>query len=115
MAIYHITSNEEWSYQFPLGTYTPANFLKDGFIHCSTKAQFQPVANRFYRGQSGLVILEIDPAKLDQRVVYENLEGGSELFPHIYSPLPISAVEKVYTLFVNPDQSFDFTQVFQES
>lgn len=115
MAIYHITPNEEWSSQFPLGTYTPANFVKDGFIHCSTKTQVQTVANRFYRGQSGLVILEINPYQLDPQVVYENLEGGSELFPHIYSLLPISAVEKVYTLFVKPDQSFDFTQVFQES
>ncbi len=114
MAIYHITSNEEWSNQILLGTYTPTNFLKDGFIHCSTKAQIQTVANRFYRGQSGLVILEINPSKLGQQVVYENLEGGSELFPHIYRQLPISAVEKVYTLFVKPDQSFDFMQVFQE-
>lgn len=114
MNIYHITLNEEWSTQFPSGTYTPANFLKDGFIHCSTKAQVQAVADRFYRGQPGLVILEIAPLKLGQQVVYENLEGGSELFPHIYGALPISAVEKVYTLFVKPDQSFDFTQVFKE-
>lgn len=115
MNIYHITSNEEWSNQFPLGKYTPVNFHKDGFIHCSTKAQVQAVAERFYRGQSGLVILEIDPSTLGQQIVYENLDGGSELFPHIYGPLLISAVNKVYTLFVKPDQSFDFTQVFQES
>jgi len=115
MYIYHITSNEEWLSQSPLGSYSPANYLKDGFIHCSTRDQVQPVADRFYHGQPGLVVLEIDPSNLGQQVVYENLEGGSELFPHIYSPLPISAVEKVYTLFVKSDQSFDFTKVFQES
>lgn len=115
MPIYHITSKEEWLNQSPPGTYTPANFLNDGFIHCSTRDQVLPVADRFYHGQPGLVILEIDPSKLGQHIVYENLEGGSELFPHIYSALPVSAVEKVYTLLVKPDQSFDFTQVFQEA
>ena len=31
-------------------------------------------------------------------VVAENLEGGEELFPHIYGPIPITAVTEVSML-----------------
>ena len=66
----------------------------DGFVHCSTQPQVIPVANRFYIGQSDLVLLAIDESKLHSKVVYENLEGGIELFPHIYSPIPLTAIKE---------------------
>ena len=31
-------------------------------------------------------------------MVAENLEGGEELFPHIYGPIPITAVTEVSML-----------------
>jgi uncharacterized protein (DUF952 family) len=43
-----------------------------------------------------LVLLEIDRAKLRCNVIDENLEGGTELFPHIYGAVPMSAVIRVH-------------------
>jgi len=40
-------------------------------------------------------VFEIDPARLPCRVVEENLEGGEEIFPHIYGRLPMSAVVRI--------------------
>jgi mannose-6-phosphate isomerase-like protein (cupin superfamily) len=42
------------------------------------------------------VLLEIDRSKVPRKVVDENLDGGSDLFPHIYGPLPLDAVVTVH-------------------
>jgi uncharacterized protein (DUF952 family) len=44
------------------------------------------------------VVFEIDPALLSCKVIDENLEGGIELFPHIYGRLPMSAVTRIQKL-----------------
>jgi uncharacterized protein (DUF952 family) len=93
--IYHITSKHEASEAQKAGTYAPAAFEREGFIHCSYANQVMAVANRIFKGRPDLVLLEIDPAALDCRVIDENLEGGSELYPHIYGRLKMSAVMRV--------------------
>ena len=93
--IYHITSKHEASEAQKAGTYAPAAFEREGFIHCSYANQVIAVANRIFKGRPDLVLLEIDPAALDCRVIDENLEGGSELYPHIYGRLKMSAVMRV--------------------
>jgi uncharacterized protein (DUF952 family) len=90
--IYHITGKSNWEEALKSGTYQADTLLTQGFIHCSTHTQVIPVANRFYHGQKGLVLLSIDPAKLNSALVWENLEGGKEDFPHIYGPLNLDAV-----------------------
>lgn len=91
-AIYHITSATAASEAKQSGHYVPEGFAVEGFIHCSYAHQVQGVLNRIFQGRSGLVLLEIDPSLLPCPVVDENLEGGTELFPHIYGRLPMSAV-----------------------
>jgi uncharacterized protein (DUF952 family) len=90
--IYHITTEPEAREARAAGSYAPRAFAREGFIHCSYSHQVASVANRIFKGQRNLVVFEIDPARLDCRVVDENLEGGAELFPHVYGRLPMSAV-----------------------
>jgi uncharacterized protein (DUF952 family) len=94
--IYHITSKQEASEAQRTGTYTPAAFASEGFIHCSYSHQVMAVANRIFRGQRHLVLLEIDPSALDSRVIDENLEGGTELYPHVYGHLRMSDVIRIH-------------------
>lgn len=96
--IFHITSKREASEAARSGEYKPDAFALEGFIHCSYAHQVIATANRIFRGRRDLVVLEIDPAALDCRVVDENLEGGSELFPHIYGRLKMAAVVQVREL-----------------
>jgi uncharacterized protein (DUF952 family) len=93
--IYHITSAVQAAAARESGQYIPEGFAREGFIHCSYRHQISGVVSRLFQGRTGLVLLEIDPSKLDCAVINENLEGGSELFPHIYSHLPMSAVVRV--------------------
>ena len=94
--LFHITTAEEAAGAMETGKYSPRRFEEEGFIHCSYVHQITRVANLRFREQTGLVLLQIDPVRLDSRVVEENLEGGNELFPHIYGRLPMKAVVKIH-------------------
>ena len=108
--IYHITSAAEWYDAQNIGKYRPSNFAKERFIHCSYSHQLLKVADRFYRGQSGLVILVIESSKINSSFIEENLEGGIELYPHLYGVLPIQAVVEVIAFPCNTDGSFDLPE-----
>ena len=91
-AIHHITTAREAEHAAGTGTYAPAEFEADGFVHCSCAHQVIAVANARDRQRAGLVLLEIDRSRVPGRVVDENLEGRDELFPHIYGRVPMFAV-----------------------
>ena len=107
MAImFHITTRRAWEGAAAEGTYQPEMFPVDGFIHCSTVAQVIQVANIRFRGQSGLVLLSIDTDKVAAEIIYENLEGGQQLFPHIYGELNLDAVLQAAAFTPGPDGCF---------
>jgi len=105
--ILHITAEAAWLEAQSRGVYTADSLATEGFIHCSTPAQVVWVANMRFHGRSGLVLLHIDPTRLDARVVYENLEGGESQFPHVYGAIPIAAVVKVTPFQASRDGAFD--------
>ena len=83
--LYHIATTAEWNSTGD--TYAPQSFEADGFIHCSTKDQLLAVANAWFRGRTDLLLLRIDADSEQDSVRYENLEGGAELYPHLYRRL----------------------------
>jgi uncharacterized protein (DUF952 family) len=70
----------------------PEGFAAEGFVHCSEPDQVVRVANARFAGRTDLVLLWISVAALSAPVRYENLEGGDELFPHVYGPIDLDAV-----------------------
>lgn len=65
-----------------------------GFIHCSTRDQLEATANRFYDDVDQVVLLTIDPLLVPSQIIFEPPAPDSPLlFPHIYGPLPVPAVE----------------------
>lgn len=104
--IFHITSRAAWDSALGAGIYEADSLATEGFIHCSTADQYVSVANQRFRGRTDLLLLHIDPARLRSVVRYENLEGGEQLFPHVYGAIPISAVLNVVPLLPLEDGSF---------
>lgn len=100
----------QWYDARQAGEYIPSGFAREQFIHCSYSHQLLTVANRFYRGHSGLVILVIEPSKINSSLIEENLEGGTELYPHLYGVLSIDAVVKAIAFPCNADGSFDLPE-----
>ena len=114
MTILHITSRPEWQSAEKRGLFAASSLMSEGFIHCSTPEQVVPVANAFYRGQSGLVLLVVDENRLKPEVRWEAPAGAaaegisdSDLFPHIYGPLNVDAVVSV--LDFSPDATGGFS------
>lgn len=105
--IYHITTEQQWHSTEGQNQYAAESFEIEGFIHCSNADQVVRVANHFFRNTSGLILLHIQTERLRPRLVYENLEGGSELFPHIYGPINLEAVVRVSSFEPGQDGTFD--------
>jgi uncharacterized protein (DUF952 family) len=113
-SILHITSRAEWLAAQATGRYVAPSLASEGFIHCSQQHQVLPVAEKFYRGQDGLVLLVIDPARLDSPLKWEApAEGGpppgvaeGDPFPHIYGPINLEAVLEVLDLSADRDGRF---------
>jgi uncharacterized protein (DUF952 family) len=108
--LFHITTAREAEEARPARTYIPRQFGEEGFIHCSYRHQLCEVANRRFAGRVDLVLLEIDRTRLTCPVVEENLEGGAELFPHVYGPLPMTAVVRIHQFSCGTDGRFDLPE-----
>jgi uncharacterized protein (DUF952 family) len=94
--ILHITSRSSWEQARRAGSYAAGTLAGEGFIHCSTAGQVLRVANNYYPGQHGLVLLVIDPARLKAQVRWEpGTDKPDELFPHVYGPIELEAVVEV--------------------
>ena len=93
--IFHICRKEEWEAAQARGAYAGSSQdAPDGFIHFSTAAQLPESARRHRAGQTGLVLLAVDPRQLGESLKWEPSRGGM-LFPHLYGMLPLSAVRWV--------------------
>lgn len=104
--IYHITTKADWEAARMEGSYSADSLIREGFIHCSTAGQVEATANRFFHGRMDLVLLHIDELKVGAEIVYENLEGGSTQFPHVYGPLPLDSVLQAKNISPLSDGSF---------
>jgi uncharacterized protein (DUF952 family) len=60
-----------------------------------------------FKGRRDLVLLCVDSKKVHAEVRHENLEGGTDLFPHIYGALAVSAVVAVHPFPPLADGSFE--------
>lgn len=112
--IVHLTSNDAWLAAVQTGYYHADSLPAEGFIHCSKQSQIADVANRFYRGQQGLVLLVIDPSKLGSKLKWEppaepepSHARAGDLFPHVYGPLNLDAIVEVVAF--EPDEDGNFS------
>src|SRR5262245_285256 len=68
---------------------------RDGFIHFSTAAQVRETAAKHFAGMDDLLLVAVSTDSLDLK--WEPSRGGA-LFPHLYGPLPLTAVRFVHPL-----------------
>lgn len=114
MNIYHITTRADWVMATRSGQYVAPSLKTDGFIHCSTAAQVVPVAEKFYNGQTGLVLLVIDPERLTSDMKWEPPAEGApppgvhdgDAFPHVYGPINLDAAVQVLDFESDSDDHF---------
>lgn len=92
VTLFHLVRDADWAAFVVEGArYEPPSLAREGFIHLSTSSQWPRTRTRFFAGATGLLLVEVDPTGLDVR--YEAADG--DRFPHLYGPLPLSAVRAV--------------------
>ncbi len=109
--VYKIVPAALWQEAGQSGVFKGAAIdLTDGFIHFSTAEQARETAARHFAGQSGLLLVAVDPGKLGDKLVFEPSRGG-DLFPHLYAELPLSAVLWEKPLPLGPDGAHVFPEL----
>jgi len=111
--IYHIVSVNNWK---RAESYSAESLSSEGFIHFSRLDQVLGVANAFYAGQRGLLLLEVDVDRLTSEVRWEapvhpsmpapGTLPSESLFPHLYGPLNPEAVLAAHPFEPNLDGVF---------
>ena len=107
--IYTLIRGADWREAQALGEYRgSADDRRDGFLHFSTAAQLRATAAKHRAGEADLWMIEAEAAALGAPVGdtlatprgaplrWEPAAGGTRagLFPHLYAPLPVSAVRR---------------------
>ena len=101
--IFKIAPHALWREAEARGTFTGAPVdVRDGYIHFSTATQLEETARRHFAGQRALVLVEVDATVLGPALRWEPSRGGA-LFPHLYGPLPLTAVRSVVPYVVPAD------------
>jgi uncharacterized protein (DUF952 family)/N-acetylglutamate synthase-like GNAT family acetyltransferase len=112
--ILHLLSRESWVEAQAHGQLIAPSVATEGFAHCSTEHQMVNVANKYYRGNNDMVLLNIDPTKLTSVLKFEppaHIDGSpalphEPLFPHIYGPINLDAVIEVIDFPCNEHGAF---------
>ncbi len=96
--IYHVTTQQKWEEAQANGAFIADSLATEGFIHCSVEGQVAGVLDRYYKGQTGLVKLKIEKAKVERPLVFELAGSINEVFPHIHGPINLDAIVEVIKL-----------------
>lgn len=90
--IYHVVTKNLWKTAQDKGFYEAPSLDLEGFIHFSRQEQVQGVLERYYKGQTDLLLLQVEESKLTANLKYELAPSVNELFPHLFGPLNLDAV-----------------------
>jgi uncharacterized protein (DUF952 family) len=104
--IYTMVRDADWRAAQAEGAYTGSvEDRRDGFLHFSTAAQLRGSAAKHRAGQADLWLLAADAAALGDALKWESAAGSSRpgLFPHLYAPLPLSALRNAVPLPLDTD------------
>ena len=92
LIIYKICRREEWAAAQRDQVFCGSpDDLRDGFIHFSTAAQVAGTFEKYFAGETGLVLVAVDAQALGTGLKWEPSRGGA-LFPHLYGELALQAV-----------------------
>ena len=90
--LYHFAAPADWAAARGAGAYAPPGLAVEGFIHAATAAQVPGVIQRHLRGHGPRVRLTLDADALRPLLVFEWSQASGDLYPHVFGPIPVSAV-----------------------
>ncbi len=89
------------------GTFEPASFQEEGFVHCSFKEQVRAVATKHYKDRQDIMLLELNEARVSAWLNVEDLKAKGEVFPHVYRVLAWQDVFRVHVFSCSNEGEFE--------
>jgi uncharacterized protein (DUF952 family) len=108
-SIFHIVAEPDWRAACAQGSYRPPSLEQEGFVHFSYRDQVARTANARFAGRSDLLVIEVEPERLADPVVDEDLYGSGEEFPHVYGAIPTGAAVAEHRLSRGSGGEFSFS------
>lgn len=107
-AVFKILRRDETAAALDQGDVYLGNALdqRDGFIHLSHAGQVAGTLERHFADADSVLLLRIDPRTLPPGTLRWERSRGGDLFPHLYAPLPWSAVIERLEVRRGADGSF---------
>ena len=102
--VVHICLSSDWEAAQIAGEYRAVSLENEGFIHFSKPEQAIDTANRYYAGNSDLLLLWIDTTKLKAELRWET--SHEDVYPHLYGPLNLNAILGITNFNPDPDGVF---------
>lgn len=92
--IYKILTPAEWDAFQQSGHFTGSTLdKKDQFIHAAYNDQYPRLIKKYFKDVRTVVLVKIDATKLEKGILkVETNKPGGEKYPHIYGPIPYTAV-----------------------
>lgn len=108
--VYKIVPETIWREARAKGVFEGAEIdHRDGYIHFSTGTQARETAKLHFAGVTGLMLVAVDTRPLGDDLKFEP-SRGSDLFPHLYGSLPLSAVLWEMPLLIGVDGQHAFPE-----
>jgi uncharacterized protein (DUF952 family) len=95
--IYHVISQIDWDEISETEFYAPDSLIREGFIHFSHEDQIPGVIERYYKDQTGLLVIKVEVNKLKSNLRLEKVPDTG-LFPHLYGKLNLDSVVGVFQI-----------------
>jgi len=89
--LFHIVDHDTWTVVEATGEYRPSSLVTEGFVHCSFASQVAGTAALRFAGVPNLDVIEFARERVPP-VRVEDSYGSGMSFPHIYGPVPTTAV-----------------------
>ena len=95
--IYHVISQIDWQEVSESEFYAPESLIHEGFIHFSFEEQIPGVIERYYKDQTGMLVMKVEINKLKSKLELEKVPDTG-LYPHLYGKLNLDAVIGTYSI-----------------
>jgi uncharacterized protein (DUF952 family) len=90
--LFKVTTVENWEASQSQAT-LKLDASDDEFIHFSLANQVERITSKYWKNVPEFVILQIDPDKLEGKLVFEANPGGTSKYYHLYNgSIPLDSV-----------------------
>lgn len=101
----HLCPEGHWAAHEGKALYHPERFGEEGFVHCTNgEDEVIAVGNRYYQGDARpYLLLDVDLNQVTAHAIYEDPD---QIYPHIYGPIDVRAVQRVRRIVRDGDGQF---------